>query len=110
MIREIGNATEDGFGNLRLAAIANCPPGIPFFPAGYHDGQTWTLSIALQSADIVADAVSGDDELMAALGRVSSALQACERELQQLVALEARRLDIQYLVSIAHPRHSQRTE
>ncbi|HEX3245370.1 MAG TPA: DUF711 family protein [Chloroflexota bacterium] len=97
MIREIADATEDGFGNLRLAAIANCPAGIPFFPAGYHDGHTWTLSIALQSADIVAEAVSGDDALMAGLGRVSSVFQAYEAELEQLIAPEARRLDIHYL-------------
>jgi uncharacterized protein (UPF0210 family) len=97
MIGDISQATEDGFGNLRLACVANCPPGIPFFPAGYHQGSERTISIALQSADIVASAAAGDDALDAALERVSREIQALESELRRLVEPPSRRSGLRYL-------------
>lgn len=51
-IRGIAQGTAGGFGNLRFAALVNCPPHIPFFPAAYHEGQS-SFAFALQSADIV---------------------------------------------------------
>jgi uncharacterized protein len=97
MIREISQSTEDGFGNLRLACISNCRPGIPFFPAGYHEGADWTISIALQSADVVAAAVAGDDSLDAGLTRVSGEIRGLENELRRLIDPQARRLGLLYL-------------
>ena len=97
MIREISQSTEEGFGNLRLACIANCRPGIPFFPAGYHEGADWTISIALQSADVVAAAVAGDDFLGAGLSRVSEEIRKLEGELRRIIEPEARRLGLLYL-------------
>ena len=52
-VRDISQATDEGFGNLRLAAVVNCGPHIPFFPAAYHAGQR-AFSLALEAADIVA--------------------------------------------------------
>lgn len=53
VIRDIAHATDEGFGNLRLAAVVNCGPHIPFFPAAYHAGPA-AFSLALEAADIVA--------------------------------------------------------
>lgn len=36
IIRTLSERTAEGFGNLRFAAAANCPPHIPFFPASYY--------------------------------------------------------------------------
>ncbi|MFN0071769.1 MAG: DUF711 family protein [Chloroflexota bacterium] len=96
MIREISHASEDGFGNLRLAGIANCPPGIPFFPAGYHEGVPWSVSVALQSAEEVAVAVAGDDSLQSGLDRVSMVIGALASELEILIAPLARSLGMNY--------------
>jgi hypothetical protein len=52
VIRRIAQETEGGFGNLRFAALVNCPPHIPFFPAAYHSGED-SFAFALQAADIV---------------------------------------------------------
>ncbi len=54
----IRNATvsPDGFANLRFAALANVPPGGPFFPAAYHDGDQPTFALALESADLAVEA------------------------------------------------------
>ncbi|MEX2143991.1 MAG: DUF711 family protein [Anaerolineales bacterium] len=53
---------ENGFANLRFAALANVPAGSPFFPAAYHAGATPKFAIATQAADLAvaafADAVS----------------------------------------------------
>ncbi len=56
----IRNATisPDGFANLRFAALANVPPGGPFFPAAYHDGDQPTFALALESADLAMNAFS----------------------------------------------------
>ena len=36
-IKEIAENTENGFGNLRFAALGHCQAGIPFFPAAYAE-------------------------------------------------------------------------
>jgi len=51
-IKRISERTEQGFGNLRLAALANCSPGSPFFPVAYHGGGPPTFAIATESADL----------------------------------------------------------
>jgi hypothetical protein len=52
-IHTIAQSTDEGFGNLRFAAVVNCGPHIPFFPAAYHAGEA-AFSLALEAADIVA--------------------------------------------------------
>jgi uncharacterized protein (UPF0210 family) len=57
----IRNATlsPDGFANLRFAALANVPPGGPFFPAAFHDSDTPTFALALEAADLAVEAFAG---------------------------------------------------
>lgn len=52
------NATisQDGFANLRFAALANVLPGGPFFPAAYHDADQPTFALALEAADLAVEA------------------------------------------------------
>lgn len=71
VMQEIAHATPGGFGNLRFAALINCPPHIPFFPAAFHVGEP-AFTLALEAADIVAAACTSDLDLLevrAALGR-----------------------------------------
>jgi uncharacterized protein (UPF0210 family) len=42
----------DGFGNLYFCALANVPPGGPFFPASYHGGGPPRFALALEAADL----------------------------------------------------------
>ncbi len=51
--------TPDGFANLRFAALAHVPPGAPFFPAAYHQGNDPIFAIATEAADLAVDAFSG---------------------------------------------------
>jgi uncharacterized protein (UPF0210 family) len=50
--------TPDGFANLRFAALANVPPGAPFFPAAYHNGQEAAFALATEAADLAVRAFS----------------------------------------------------
>lgn len=49
-------AIENGFGNLRFAALANVRPGTPFFPAAYHDGGAPSFALATEAADLAVTA------------------------------------------------------
>jgi uncharacterized protein (UPF0210 family) len=55
-IHEVAGLSEDGFANLRFAALANVPPGAPFFPAAYHQGEGPAFALALEAADLALNA------------------------------------------------------
>lgn len=46
----------DGFANLRFAALANVPAGIPFFPAAYHQSGEPAFALAMETADVAVSA------------------------------------------------------
>jgi uncharacterized protein (UPF0210 family) len=58
IVRAIAHTTDQGFGNLRLAVMANVGPHAPFFPAAYHDGGAPAVAIATESADLAVQAFS----------------------------------------------------
>jgi hypothetical protein len=63
IIREISQTTDLGFGNLRLALLANVGPHAPFFPAAYHDGGPPAMGIATEAADLAVDAFAASGSL-----------------------------------------------
>ncbi len=96
-IARIAARTPNGFGNLRFAALANCPPHIPFFPAAYHDGQPrLTLGLALEAADLAVAAFDGaatlaqaGDRLVESLaGEVARVCGVVERALRPFAGVE----------------------
>ena len=58
VIQQASAISPDGFTNLRFAALANVPPGAPFFPAAYHGGESPTFALAMEAADLAVDAFS----------------------------------------------------
>lgn len=62
-IKTIARKTQQGYGNFRFAAIACCPPDIPFFPASYHRGRT-SFSLALECSDFVVEAFGRANDLI----------------------------------------------
>ncbi|MCT7984328.1 DUF711 family protein [Laspinema sp. A4] len=64
-IHRISTETVNGFGNFRFCATANCPPGIPFFPASYHQGES-AFSIGLECADLLTEAFTKSRTLIEA--------------------------------------------
>jgi uncharacterized protein (UPF0210 family) len=64
IIHALAAGTPNGFGNLRFAAAANCPPHIPFFPASYYaeskrNGGMPEFGLALEAADLAVRACEG---------------------------------------------------
>jgi uncharacterized protein (UPF0210 family) len=59
VIKQLSEKTAHSEGNFRFAAIANVPPGSPFFPAAYDTGGGHRFSVALESATTVAAAFNG---------------------------------------------------
>jgi len=66
--------TEHSQGNFRFAAIAMVKPLTPFFPAAYHNGFGHQFAIALESANLVADAFKDAPDLATARRRLIDSL------------------------------------
>lgn len=65
LIQRISQETENGYGNFRFCAWANCQPGIPFFPTSYHKGNT-AFAIGLECCDLVMQAFSDAQDMQTA--------------------------------------------
>ncbi|MEA1963781.1 MAG: DUF711 family protein [Candidatus Aerophobetes bacterium] len=63
VIKRISEVSEEGYGNLRFAALAHCPSNIPFFPAAYHSGKEISFAIGLEGAGLVRKAFEDVDNL-----------------------------------------------
>jgi len=57
VMKRLSTIQEDGFANLRFAAIFNTKPGSPFYPAAYHKGPT-SFAIGTENSDLVYKAFS----------------------------------------------------
>ena len=80
---KIARAAESGAGNFRFAALANCPADIPFFPASYHRGRTCFM-IALESGDLLFDALTQTGDLFSARQELAEILQAEYRKVERI--------------------------
>lgn len=84
VIQQIAHQTDTGYGNLRFAALMNCPPNTPFFPAAFwHDTRT-NFGIGWQAADLVGQAFTDAPNLEIALQNLKVLM---ETEGQKIVAL-----------------------
>ena len=53
IIQQIAHRTDAGYGNLRFAALMNCPPNTPFFPAAYWYDTRTNFGIGWEAIDLV---------------------------------------------------------
>jgi uncharacterized protein (UPF0210 family) len=90
VMRALADSTEQGFGNLRFAALANCRPDIPFFPAAYHQAAEPAFGLALQAADLAIEALTGAGSLEAAERALCGRVEVLLADLEA-VALQAER-------------------
>jgi uncharacterized protein (UPF0210 family) len=88
-IRAIADSTPDGTGNMRFAAMANCPPHIPFLPAAYYlpdaDSRP-TIGIAMEAADLAVTAFGEARTLDEARERLVAALERAGEEIGPIAA------------------------
>jgi hypothetical protein len=90
LISEIAHLTPDGFGNLRLAVLADCGPGSPFFPVAYHQAPETGFTIATEAADLAVKALTGVTGLAEANQRLVDAIEHEAEAIEQVCrSLEA---------------------
>ncbi len=87
IITRLSTHDPHGFGNLYFAALANVPPGAPFFPAAYHMGDQPAFALALEAADLAAEAFAQAGSLAEARQNL---VQAVETHAAALVAASRR--------------------
>ncbi|MBD2362679.1 DUF711 family protein [Anabaena minutissima FACHB-250] len=92
-IKHISQESENGYGNFRFCAGANCQPGIPFFPTSYHVGET-SFAIGLELADLVMQAFSEADDVQDAENKLQIIL---EQEVKQVAAI-AEKISAQFAI------------
>jgi uncharacterized protein (UPF0210 family) len=91
VIHALGLQDDVGFANLYFAALANVPPGAPFFPAAYAEadasgevGASASFAVATEAADLAVEAFTQAQNLSEARRNLSAAL---ETHAQKIVAV-----------------------
>jgi len=75
VIRRAATVEENGFANLRFAALANVGPGTPFFPAAYYGGGPPTFALATEAADLAVAVCTGARDAEVARWRLVAAIE-----------------------------------
>jgi len=75
IIHRLGPQDPNGFANLYFAALANVPPGAPFFPAAYHAGGPPAFALATEAADLAVEAFTEAKSLAEARQRLTAAIE-----------------------------------
>lgn len=94
IIKKVSTIQPNGFGNLYLAALANCPPGSPFFPVAYHAGGPPTFAIAVEAADLALDAIQSAQTLAEARANLVAAIEKAAAEVMDTAVTLATAHDI----------------
>ena len=84
VIQQIAHQTDAGYGNLRFAALMNCPSNTPFFPAAFWQDTRTNFGIGWQAADLVQHAFTDAPNLEIGLKNLKTLMEA---EGQKIVAL-----------------------
>ncbi len=95
VIKRISEETENGIGNFRFCAWCNCKPGIPFFPAAYHEGET-SFSIGLECSDLAMIAFSKSNDLTEAEHNLKSIFETELGKIQEIAIRIAKETGIKY--------------
>jgi uncharacterized protein (UPF0210 family) len=95
VIKRNSTMSEDGFHNLRFAALCNTKPGSPFFPAAYHEGET-SFSIGTENSDLVRKAFSEAKTLEEAKEILRKALAGAFEEIEDIAAQLSQRERVKY--------------
>jgi uncharacterized protein (UPF0210 family) len=96
VIQHASTISPDGFANLRFAALANVPPGSPFFPAAYHHGGAPAFALAIEAADLALVAFSQPDDLETARRNLIKVISEHGHRLSRIADEVARATRVQF--------------
>ncbi len=97
IVQQIAHRTDAGYGNLRFAALMNCPPNTPFFPAAYWHDTCTNFGIGWQAADLVQHAFTDAPNLAAALQNLQTLMEAEGRKIVALAETLAQEWGIKFV-------------
>ena len=97
IIQQIAHRTDAGYGNLRFAALMNCPPNTPFFPAAFWDDTRTNFGIGWQAADLVQDAFANAPNLETGLQNLKTAMETEGRRIVSLAETIAQEWGIKFV-------------
>jgi len=83
VIAAIAKTSANGEGNFNFAATAHCPPGTPFFPAGWHRGEA-SFAIGLETPRLLLDIVKSLPGNGPAAGHIATAMDTALTPIQSL--------------------------
>lgn len=96
VIHQAATINADGFSNLYFAALANVPPGAPFFPAAYHGGGPPSFALATEAADLAVDAFANAGSLQSACQNLIVSIEGHARALARVAEDQASRHGIAF--------------
>jgi len=96
IIHHSATIEQDGFTNLRFAALANVRPWSPFFPAAYHQGTKPGFALALEAADLAVNAFSKATSLKEAREILIDMIETHAHELEQSAEKLAKTYNIEF--------------
>jgi uncharacterized protein (UPF0210 family) len=96
VIHRSATLSQDGFANLRFAALANVPPGAPFFPAAYHIGENPTFALATEAADLAVEAFTNTLNLERARQTLIDSVESHARMLTGIADELSRRFSLPF--------------
>jgi len=82
---KISSSTPNGMGNVRLAALANVPPNVPFPHVAYHHGGRAAFSIATEAADLALTAINNSRSLSQAGERLVESIETISGYILEVV-------------------------
>jgi len=97
IIQQIAHRTEAGYGNLRFAALMNCSPNTPFFPAAYWQDTRTNFGIGWQAADLVNQAFMGALNLETALQNLKILMETEGQKIAELAETLAREWAVKFV-------------
>jgi uncharacterized protein (UPF0210 family) len=95
VIKRIAEETENGYGNFRFCASANCKPGIPFFPTGFHEGES-AFGIGLECGDLAMKAFSKSGNLIEAEQNLKQIFEEETKKVADVAEQISRDFNIKY--------------
>ncbi len=84
-----------GEANFRFTASANCPAGIPFFPAAFHIGKN-SFAIGLESANLVTEAFKKNSSPASASQTLKHLLEKNFTPIQNIAEAISKKFNWQY--------------
>jgi len=95
LMRKLSKIKNDGFANLRFAALFNTKPGCPFYPSSYHKGKT-SFAIGTENSDLVFKAFSKSKNIETAALHLNNILTEEYKKIEKIAENISKKENIKY--------------